>query len=58
MSEHKKQVSLRVVWSGLLLQFVLDELAEGTGAAKDQYKEYLMARAKVIWKEIKVRTES
>ena len=34
-----------------------DELAEGTGAAKDQYKEYLMARAKVIWKEIKVRTE-
>lgn len=34
-----------------------DELVEDTGTVKNRYMEYLKARAKVIWKEIKARTE-
>ena len=34
-----------------------DELVEDNGTVKDRYEEYLRARANVIWKEIKARTE-
>lgn len=34
-----------------------DELIEDNGTVKDRYEEYLKARANVIWKEIKARTE-
>jgi len=34
-----------------------DELVEDNGTVKDRYEEYLTARATVIWKEIKSRTE-
>ena len=34
-----------------------DRLSENTGTVTDRYEEYLMTRAKVIWKEIKARTE-
>ena len=34
-----------------------DELVEDNGTVKDRYEQYLKARAKVIWKEIKARTE-